>query len=167
MNYNKSKSEQMFSIMVKAFKEASNKEKSSTSNDKKRKANENYAFDDDIFYGFNLDEKVAAIQKISAPTKKKELRRFIGMVNYYRDMWIRRSDVLAPLAALTSKTTPWKWPDEHQCSFHPMKQIVSREMLLAYLDFSKPLMSILMQVTFNCVPQSARMTNQLHSIAAN
>jgi Reverse transcriptase (RNA-dependent DNA polymerase) len=41
-------------------------------------------------------EKVAAIQNISAP-KKKELRRFIRMVNYYCDMWIRRSDVLVPL----------------------------------------------------------------------
>jgi RNase H-like domain found in reverse transcriptase len=75
---------------------------------------------------------------ISAPTKKKELRRLIGMVNYYRDMWIRRSDVLASLAALTFKTTPWKWTDEHQRSFDLMKQIVSREMLLAYPDFSKP-----------------------------
>jgi Reverse transcriptase (RNA-dependent DNA polymerase) len=34
-------------------------------------------------------EKVAEIQKISAPTKEKELRRFIRMVNYYHDMWTR------------------------------------------------------------------------------
>jgi hypothetical protein len=58
-NYNKSKSEQMFSFMVNAFKAANNKEKSSTSNDKKRKANENYAFDDDIFDEFNLDDDVS------------------------------------------------------------------------------------------------------------
>jgi hypothetical protein len=57
-------------------------------------------------------EKAAAIQNIC----------FIRMVNYYHDMWIRRSDVLAPLAVLTSKTTtPWKWTEEHQHSFDPMK----------------------------------------------
>jgi hypothetical protein len=46
------------------------------------------------------------------------------MVNYYRNMWIRQSDVLAPLAALTSKTTPWKWTEEQQHSFDLMKRIV-------------------------------------------
>jgi hypothetical protein len=58
-NYNKSKSEQMFSFMVNAFKAADNKERSSTSNDKKRKANENYAFDDDIFDELNIDDNVS------------------------------------------------------------------------------------------------------------
>jgi hypothetical protein len=35
-----------------------------------------------------LQENVATIQNISAPTKEKELSRFIGIVNYYCDMWI-------------------------------------------------------------------------------
>ena len=50
-----------------------------------------------------LTAKVEAIQRIAPPKNKRELRRFIGLVNYYRDMWIRRSHVLAPLARLTSK----------------------------------------------------------------
>lgn len=60
------------------------------------------------------------------------------MVNYYRDMRVRRSDVLAPLAALTSKTTQWRRTDAHQHAFELMKKIVSRETLLAYPDFDKP-----------------------------
>lgn len=81
--------------------------------------------------------KVAALQQIAPPKSKKELRRFIGMVNYYRDMWIRRSDVLAPLAALTSKTAKWEWKEPHQKAFDLMKKIVSRETLLAYPNFNK------------------------------
>ena len=53
-------------------------------------------------------QKVQAIQNIAVPTKKKQLRSFIGMINYYKDMWIRRSDILAPLAKLTSKEAKWK-----------------------------------------------------------
>ena len=59
-------------------------------------------------------KKVDAISNIAPPKTKKELCSFIGMVNYYCDMWIRRSHVLAPLAALTSKTAKWKWGDEEQ-----------------------------------------------------
>ena len=42
------------------------------------------------------------------------LCRFIGMVNYYRDMWICRSETLAPLTALTSKDAKWDWTEVHQ-----------------------------------------------------
>ena len=44
-----------------------------------------------------------AIKRLAPPTTQKQLRLFTGLVNYYRDMWIRRSHVLAPLTELTSK----------------------------------------------------------------
>jgi hypothetical protein len=72
---------------------------------------------------------------IDSPQNKKQLRRFIGMVNYYRDMWGKRSEVLAPLATLTSKTAKWKWEAEHQKAFDDMKKLISKEALLAYPDF--------------------------------
>jgi Reverse transcriptase (RNA-dependent DNA polymerase)/RNase H-like domain found in reverse transcriptase len=81
--------------------------------------------------------KVNTIANIAVPTTKKELRAFIGMVNYYQDMWIRRSHVLAPLAALTSKTSKWQWGEEEQKAFDTMKRIIGKQVLLAYPDFSK------------------------------
>jgi RNase H-like domain found in reverse transcriptase/Reverse transcriptase (RNA-dependent DNA polymerase)/Integrase zinc binding domain len=82
-------------------------------------------------------KKVNAIMNLAPPKTKKEVRSFVGMVNYYRDMWIRRSHVLAPLNALTSKTSKWKWGDEEQQSFELIKRILGKEVLLAYPDFSK------------------------------
>jgi len=82
-------------------------------------------------------KKIQAILSIKTPTNKKELRSFIGMVNYYRDAWIRRSDILAPLAQLCGKNTTWKWTDVHQHAFDTMKRIVATDVLLAYPDFSK------------------------------
>jgi transposase InsO family protein len=60
------------------------------------------------------------------------------MVNYYRDMWRRRSHLLAPLSALTSKDKPWKWGPEQQEAFEEVKKVISKETLLAFPRFDKP-----------------------------
>ena len=64
-----------------------------------------------------LPAKVQAIMKIDEPKNRKELRSFIGIINYYWDMWIRQSHVLAPLAALTSKMTKWNWGPQQAKAF--------------------------------------------------
>jgi len=53
-------------------------------------------------------------------------------------MWVRRSHVLAPLAALTSKTTKWKWEPQHEKAFAMAKRIIAKETLLACPDFNEP-----------------------------
>jgi hypothetical protein len=64
-----------------------------------------------------IPKKVEAIKNLVLPTTRKELRRFIGMVNYYRDMWVHRSELLAPLNSMTSKNVKFNWTDEHQKDF--------------------------------------------------
>ena len=59
------------------------------------------------------------------------------MVNYYRDFWIRRSEVLIPLTKLCSKTAKWVWNKEQQDSFDFIKKNIAREVQLLYLDFNK------------------------------
>ena len=82
-------------------------------------------------------KKIDAIHNIDTPKNRKQLRRFIGIINYYRDMWVRRSDILAPLTALTSKNVKWHWTDVHQKAFETMKKTISRDALLAYPNFNK------------------------------
>ena len=60
------------------------------------------------------------------------------MINYYRDMWVRRSDILTPLAKLTSKEAKWQWTEEHQHAFDTIKRIVHEETLLVHPDFNLP-----------------------------
>jgi RNase H-like domain found in reverse transcriptase/Reverse transcriptase (RNA-dependent DNA polymerase) len=84
-----------------------------------------------------LPKKVQAILQITEPKTKKELRRYIGMISYYRDMWIRRSEILTPLTKLVSKTYNWVWADEQQKAFDMIKKLLSRETMLSYPDFSQ------------------------------
>ena len=48
-----------------------------------------------------IPKKVEAIQSLAVPKTCKQLRQFIVMINFYRDMWQKRSELLAPLTALT------------------------------------------------------------------
>lgn len=75
---------------------------------------------------------------MAEPTTKSELRKFIGMVNYYRDMWIRRSHTLAPLTKLCSKEAKWQWIDVERQAFNYMKNILNRHVLLSYPNFKQP-----------------------------
>ena len=47
--------------------------------------------------------KVQAILAIKPPTGVKQLWHFLGMVQYYRDLWARRSEMLAPLTSLVGE----------------------------------------------------------------
>jgi hypothetical protein len=85
-----------------------------------------------------LPKKVEALKNLLPPTNKRELRRFIGLINYYRDMWTKRSHILAPLASLTSKLAKWHWGNVEQTAFDNIKKIVAKEVLLSYPDFTKP-----------------------------
>jgi len=82
-------------------------------------------------------KKVEAIRRLDTPKTKRQLRRFLGMINYYRDMWRRRSHILAPLTGLISKKVTFKWETQHQKAFEEIKDIISRETLLSFPDFNK------------------------------
>jgi hypothetical protein len=47
--------------------------------------------------------KVQAILAIQPPKNVKQLRHFLGMVQYYRDLWARQGDMLAPLTSLVGE----------------------------------------------------------------
>ena len=71
------------------------------------------------------------------PKNTKEVREFIGIVNYYRYMWAKRSHLLHPLTALTSHKVRFKWTELEQKAFDDIKHAFSQDTLLAYTYFNK------------------------------
>ena len=95
-------------------------------------------------------KKVEAILALTPPQNVKQLRRFLGMVQYYRDLWARRSEMLSPLTDLVgecghtkatratkTKRTPWHWDDVHQTAFENIKTAIAKDVVLAYPDYSQ------------------------------
>ncbi len=89
-----------------------------------------------------------AILAIKPPTGVKQLRHFLGMVQYYYGIWARRNNMLAPLTSLVgergqTKTTkakgtkkvPWHWDEVHQRAY--VKATIAKDVVLAYPDLSK------------------------------
>ena len=75
---------------------------------------------------------------------------FLGMVQYYRDIWARHSEILAPLTNLVGKCghtkvtkankikkKPWHWNNIHQQVFDTVKATITRNVTLAYPDYSQ------------------------------
>ena len=84
-------------------------------------------------------KKVDAILKLQRPRTATELRTFLGMVTYYRDMWPRRSHILGPLTALAHlpKKAVINWTPELETAFKQMKAIIAEDCLMAYPDHNK------------------------------
>ncbi len=90
-------------------------------------------------------KRVQAILALDPPNNVKELQQFLGMVQYYRDVWQKHSEMLAPLTDLvgecgetkttkknTNKRKPWWWESIHQQAFENVKATIAKEVVLAY-----------------------------------
>ncbi len=95
-------------------------------------------------------KKVHAILAITPPKQVKDLCKFLDMVQYYRDLWARYSKMLASLTSLVgecghtkvtrankTKKCPWHWEMVHQKAFDDVKATLSKDLVLAYPDFSQ------------------------------
>ena len=84
-----------------------------------------------------MRKKIQGILDMDEPKDYNTLRSFLGMVTYYRDMWPRRSHVLAPLTALVG-TKKFVWGPPQAKAFIQMKALIAKDTLLAWPDHNRP-----------------------------
>ena len=80
---------------------------------------------------------VEAILNYPVPQTKKSLRRFLGMISYYRKFCRNFSAVAAPLHSLTSSKTTFVWDEKSQASFEQLKHFLTNDPVLKSPDFNK------------------------------
>ena len=70
-------------------------------------------------------------------TSQKEINHFIGLVDYYHNIWARLSHALANLTKITSSKLKFKWNKIEQEAFKDINHIVDRDNLLDYSGFNE------------------------------
>ena len=69
--------------------------------------------------------KVSTIVEMPAPTCKKQVQSFIGMVNYLSKFLARLSKLVEPITELSKDKVPFNCGPEHQEVFNQVKRRLS------------------------------------------
>ncbi len=95
------------------------------------------------FLGFKFDAEgyapnqrhTEALSTYPRPKTVRQLRTFLGLVNFFRKFLRDRAGIAAPLFALTKKNAIFKWSEECENSFEQLKHMLTSEPTLAYPRF--------------------------------
>jgi len=83
------------------------------------------------------EDKVAGVLNWPALKMVKDVRKFLGLANYYRRFVKDFAKIARPLNNLTRKEEQWKWGDEQQGAFEQLKQVFTSRLLLVAPDINK------------------------------
>ena len=84
-------------------------------------------------------EKIRAVQEMQPPQNTKELKSFLGFIQYLAKFMPNMASESAQLKELLEKQVAWHWDQEQETSFQKLKQMVSSTPVLGFYDPSKPL----------------------------
>ena len=83
------------------------------------------------------EDKVAGVLNWPVPKTVRDVRKFLGLANYYRQFVKDFAKIARPLNNLTRKKEKWKWGNEQQGAFKQLKQVFTSRPLLVVLDIDK------------------------------
>ncbi len=88
--------------------------------------------------GVEMDEsKVASILALPKPKTVKQLVRFLGAANFYRQFIKNFSTISSPLVVLRKSKGGVKWTAERETAFEKLRQCIASKVVLAHPENSK------------------------------
>jgi hypothetical protein len=108
------------------------------------------------------NQKIVAVLALTEPKNKRQLRSFLGFVNFYQQLWYHQSHIISPLTAITSEKAKWTWGPNQQEAFKEIRNTIARQVLRKYPDFSKPFDILLTLQIFNWERSLYKITGLLH-----
>ena len=83
-------------------------------------------------------DKVSAIDRAPEPKNLKELKAWLGLVNYYAKFMKNLATKLAPLYRLLKREQPWEWGPDQKKAFESTKAMLKSPTMLAHFDETAP-----------------------------
>ena len=82
--------------------------------------------------------KVAGVADWKTLKNVRDIRKFLGFVNFYRRFIPNHSKKAKPMNDLLKKGVPFEWKQEQEDAFQELKQVVQKEPVLLQPDQKKP-----------------------------
>jgi len=82
-------------------------------------------------------DKVEGVLKWPTPQCVRDVRKFLGLANYYRQFVKDFAKVALPMNQLTRKDEKWKWGEEQQAAFEQLKAVFTTRPMLATPELDK------------------------------
>jgi RNase H-like domain found in reverse transcriptase/Reverse transcriptase (RNA-dependent DNA polymerase)/Integrase zinc binding domain len=97
------------------------------------------------FLGFRLtrsglspqQNKIEAIIALKSPSNIRQVRSFLGFINYYKVFVSHRSGLLSPISNLVKKGVKFTWSPACEQAFSTCKDLLGRKITLAYPNFAQ------------------------------
>ena len=88
----------------------------------------------------HTEKRVSAVKKMVRPHDKKQVKAFLGLVNYFRKhLKMDFADLMAPISKLTGVNEIFKWEELHQRNFEKILQRIEENEKLFFLDYNLPI----------------------------
>ena len=83
------------------------------------------------------EDKVEGVLKWPMPQCVRDVRKFLGLANYYRWFVKDFAKVTLPMNRLTRKDKKWKWGEQQQAAFEQLKAVFTTRPMLATPELNK------------------------------
>ena len=84
-------------------------------------------------------EKVDAVAQAPKPENVRQVRSFLGLMNYYHKFLLNLATVLHPVNQLLEQSNQWTWTTECEEAFVKVKNLITSDLVLTHYNPGRPL----------------------------
>jgi len=85
------------------------------------------------------EEKIKEVLEWPTPKCVKDVQKFLGLANYYRQFIEGFASIARPLHDMVKKDKKWNWMEKQEKTFRELKEWFTKELVLAAPDLDKKL----------------------------